>query len=402
MPVNPLRPLRERLADRRGIAMPLALLGLVVVTLLVTTAILTSTTEFALSSAHQDGVRALYASDGALSQYLQQRSTVVGTSVFRNVDTTFTDADGKSYNVTVNRLGATTQGQTVNETYSVVVEPGDKRGRSVGLLLTATRAAAQTLTTNINSGASIASDVIKIQPNATISGVDTSACKTGNVAGISLAADVSGENIKGNIEGQPPLQRSTYTKAQFASYLLDGRSPTEMATFADVKWGLSGGFGPWGGGTSSGSKARSTGLNWGCPASLVSSCVSDPDRDYFPVVAIQSSTTVHLDGEGQGFLIVLGDALLNSQFKYNGIVIVLGDVRINGGTNIYGALVALGDQLLQQKDNDGESYDMMGGALVKFNRCNVNAAVNAFNGAQARNGTQTFTGQNLAWFEVVR
>ena len=74
------RGLGPRLGER-GVALPLALLGLVGVSLIVTTALLTSSTEYAISSAHQDATRALYIAEGGLQAYVAEYGSALAPGV---------------------------------------------------------------------------------------------------------------------------------------------------------------------------------------------------------------------------------------------------------------------------------------------------------------------------------
>ncbi|HVH13694.1 MAG TPA: hypothetical protein VM759_11610, partial [Longimicrobium sp.] len=60
---------------RRGIALPVALVGLVAVSLLVTTALLTSSTEFAISAANTAGSRALYTAENGMQEFVRLMAT---------------------------------------------------------------------------------------------------------------------------------------------------------------------------------------------------------------------------------------------------------------------------------------------------------------------------------------
>ena len=99
---------RPRLAPtplgQQGIALPLALLGLVAVTLLVTTVLLTSGSEFAVSASQKEADRSLYSASGALEDYVAgQAASGVTNKFVEGADThTF---DGVSYALNVSRLG---------------------------------------------------------------------------------------------------------------------------------------------------------------------------------------------------------------------------------------------------------------------------------------------------------
>ncbi len=58
--------------SREGVALPVALLSLIAVTILVTSVLLSSSTEGVLSIAHQDATRGLFNAEGAIEAYIAQ------------------------------------------------------------------------------------------------------------------------------------------------------------------------------------------------------------------------------------------------------------------------------------------------------------------------------------------
>lgn len=419
MPVN--RPNRHGSAlDRRGVALPLALLGLVLISLLVTAALLSSSTQFAMSNAQQEGTAGLYASDAALESFVNAKA-VLGTATALERGSEPHQFNNVTWTMHVSRLSQRGTGANpdnaeqnrVEETYSIVAEPPQNRGRRVGALVTATRDYNR-FDTNINSGASVSSDKIKLPGgSATLSGIDTSSCATGDVAGLTLAAGVDASQVNRNqVEGR--IDTTTITKANFAAHLLDGLSPEQFAKIANIKWGVPALVGAkphptYTFDTNAFDHTRASGLNWGCPIGLASPdpCLNDDDKNYMPVVAVQppTGTQAQFKGVGQGVLIVLGNARFNAGFIFKGIVIVVGELTVNGGTNVYGAMVALGDVTLEDQtaaDADGEQATFNGQSLVKFDRCQLNNAIDAINKAMAGSAPQTFNGTTHAWFEVVR
>jgi hypothetical protein len=136
-------------------------------------------------------------------------------------------------------------------------------------------------------------------------------------------------------------------------------------------------------------------------------CLNDDDKAYSPVVAVAPprGQQAQFKGVGQGVLIVLGDARFNAGFIFKGIVVVVGELTVNGGTNVYGAMVALGDVTLENRstaDSGGEQATFNGQSLVKFDRCQLNNAIDAINKAMAQNAAQAFGGNTYAWFEQFR
>lgn len=431
-----LAPHARRLRERRGVALPIALLGLVLVTVLITTALLTSSTELAISSAQRDATQSLYAADAALEGFVAARAQeqisadtgvlVPGTSPF--------EVGGTPFNVTVARLwrgGIVPTGggnSQVDELYSLVAEPQSGRGRSVAAQLRVTREF-RAIQINLNEAAAIAADNVDVGGSAFVSGKqDASKCdSTRVVKDMTVASDTKvgrrdAENPdltrtdlrdKNFAQGvQNGTQRSQLTKAEFAAHLLGGMTPMELAQQAKIKFGRPLiASQPWAGedpsATDSLRRRRSSPLNWGCPAKLVSACATDDDRNYYPVIAIASEgSQVQLNnGYGQGILIILGDLRINGGFKFNGIVIVAGDiVKANGNAQIQGGLIGLKDITLDalNRDDDEEEDDLTGNYLVQYNQCAVTDAVTSAQTQQSQSARQTFGARTFNWFELVR
>ena len=121
--------------DERGVALPLALVGLVAVTLLVSTALVTSTIELAISSAHQAATESLYLAEGGLEAFVAARGTVLheiaGTG---SID--FSPPGGAPVQITVVHLGnRQTADSTSLRLFSVRSTPA-QGGRSVAAQVT--------------------------------------------------------------------------------------------------------------------------------------------------------------------------------------------------------------------------------------------------------------------------
>jgi hypothetical protein len=430
--INGLRG-RARLG-RDGVALPLALLGLVAVSLLVTAALVTSSTEAAISGAHQDAVTSLYGADEALHQHaaaLLREGAVAGPGrgFQDNEGEVLSTTGGTPYLVKVSRLFRSTVTQDAatgellrDETFSLVSSPApradetERPGRMVGALIDVQRRGPNP-NLNISAGASLASDDVDINGSIMLSGrQDASLCATGaNVNAVDLAsnvdADIKAQNVDG---GATEVQRSTMDKEAFARYLLGYNDPKKLAAIAGIKFGFDD-FSAFPSGASPNSDTYSrtdkdinrSRLNWGCPHQIAD-CNEDGDEDYYPVIAIRNPGTAINpgDGFGQGILIVEGDLHLNSKFRFNGIVIVQGDLQVNGNAQIQGALVALGDVLLQPgspgSDGNSDGATLNGNALVRYNSCNIAKAIDSLRNSGIENAPQTAKGATRYWFEVVR
>lgn len=439
--------------NRRGIALPLALLGLVAVSLLVTTALLTSSTQTAISSAQQTASRNLYNADAALESYLSSRSSVQANNALDSVRTTHT-FNGTTFNVTVSRLrrdqdttfGTPTRVQR-NEIFSLLVSP-QNTGRSVGAIYkTETEWFLGQL--NINSAGAVAANILRIPGNSgAMSGVDESGCSdmyTGNTGGTdalaisdSVILDMDTARVLEAADGSSRVERTGLSRTAFALQVLGGLTPEQLATTASIRWGTA--LPAADGGTVDGrslsgksslnpdpSNSRQSWENWGCPAGTqpsgeekleersISSSACDRaydsiygagirDSAYYPVVAVRSpGGQFKIQGYGQGVLIVFGDVDLRD-LNWFGVVVVTGDVQLNGTGYIGGAFVALGDATLgvENQQSGGEVVDWTGRTFVRFNRCGLNAAQTALSKQNEESARQDFTTGTIDWFEVVR
>ena len=80
--------------------------------------------------------------------------------------------------------------------------------------------------------------------------------------------------------------------------------------------------------------------NWGAPLDASSPC-----RAYKPVVASEGSLIVN-GGQGQGVLLIPGDAIFRSAARFYGLVIVAGDLEITEASEIHGLVRVRGSVFL--------------------------------------------------------
>jgi hypothetical protein len=402
---NSVRQFRAAVENRRGVALPLALVGLVVVSLLMTTALLTSSTEVAMSSAYQGGVQGLYEMDGALEQYVALKAEDAsqgGPGLYPTTE----DPLVPNALITVSLLHSrreTLPGDTVRqtETYSLLAEPASGRGRSVGAMVTAVRELPP-FVFDVNAGITVGGN-LKVSGNSAIS--DSSAvCDLDGAENAIEVSDGSTVTIGGSATIDGTVNVAAYSQTEMVAQLLGGRSLDEAAKLATVKFAP----GEFGGKASSydsnGPKPQTDKTNWGCPVGMGSDCEtkSGDNTSYMPSVAIDAGgTKVGLTGDhGQGVLIIHNGSLeVQGNFIYKGIVLVEKDLDIRGtggsSTKLEGAVLALGDST-QIEDN------VTGNAVITYNRCAVNAAKEAFSNQGVEKAPQTFSDGTFAWYEVVR
>lgn len=416
--MNRLRSIPARALDRRGIALPLALLGLIAVSVVAATAVVTSSSELALSHAHQGGVSSIYGIDGAVDAFVARGAVRTSLVPGDSVD------DGMK--ITVSRL---TSSDTLppepaqpgdiavrRETFAIAGiywnEAADRRasGRRVGKLIS-TRRQVNALSFNVNAGATFGSDA-NITGNSLVSGVqDTTMCAgDSTVNAVTHATDVTVEYSDRNVEGEVKVHEDSLNSEELARHVMNGDSIMTIARSADIQ------FGPLFGETDFNQNQKPTSTsttwpvghdyNWGCPA-LLSDCeLNGGDRTYYPTVAIDAKGgTIGLQGDhGQGVLIVVnGNLSITGNFTYQGIILVDGslDVRGTGGTStkIQGAVIATGQVTLARTGNTGS--DISGNAMIQFNSCEIQAANSGMLRSRLNTAPQAFQGRTTGWFELV-
>ncbi|HET6762255.1 MAG TPA: pilus assembly PilX N-terminal domain-containing protein [Longimicrobiaceae bacterium] len=398
-------PAARRPLGRRGVALPVALLGLIMISLLVTTALLSSSAETAIVGTQRDAVKGLYRADAALQQFVSSRMEVVDSANYRFADGTRTfTSDGTAYNITIAQLRdsmrSTADSAFLVRTFSILASPGSGVGRAVGAMLQTQQVIAK-LTTNVNAGATSGGN-INVSGNATISdGRNASNCSLSKADYALQATRGSTISTGGSSTIMGGTNITSYTKADIIDQLLDGIPLDTMAKYADIKFGPR--FGqPDFNGTVNDNPSTPKKYNWGCPTGMDIDCEGPAsDTLYVPVIAIDANGgTVGIQNDfGQGLLIVVNGSLaITGKFSFKGLVLVERDIDVRGtGGNvgkIEGAVVALGES-----STIADNFN--GNATITYNRCSVNAATNALNSSRIALADQLLLNSNRAWFEVV-
>jgi hypothetical protein len=402
-------------ANRRGVALPVALFGLVAVSLLVTTALLTSSTEYAISAAHRTAAGSLYNADAALEQYVFTRAQVGGRFLQATQNGVAQGPDGQNYRIQVDRMSwdavTTTDPMTATEVFSLVALPQNGRGRGVGAFVR-TRREAPRLNANINAGATSGGN-LKVSGNATISDgrSGTNYCNASDSTSdyavqVTAGAKIDlGNNAADNLEGA--ADTADFGKDSLESHVL-GRNLTlrSMADMSQYKFGRR-----WNqpefvtkpiiGDNTVG---PDTMYNWGCPQQLLAGYTSpNTSASRFRTVAIDADGgTVKINGRhGQGVIIVLNGSLeIQGNFTFKGIIMVEKDMFIRGGSagqesKIEGAVIAFGSSSTVE-DN------ITGTATIKYNTCANAEAMAAFNNDALQAANQQRDGRTFAWYELIR
>lgn len=403
-------------ADRRGVALPVALFGLVAVSLLVTTALLTSSTEYAISAAHRTAAGSLYNADAALEQYIFTRAQVGGQFLQATQNGVSQGPDGQRYQIQVARLAWSPNAVpkdagnlAAEELFSVVALPQNGRGRGVGAFVTVQREVTP-LNTNINAGATSGGN-LKVSGNATISDgrSGTNYCNAQDSTS-DYAVQVTrgskidlGNNAADNLEGA--ADTADFSKDSLAHNVLGPKvTLLKLADAATIQ------FGPrWNKPefqtTLINSDATTDSLyNWGCPQVLLSgfTCPGNSASKHVVVAIDAKGGTVKINGRyGQGMIIVLNGSLeIQGNFTYKGIILVEKDMFIRGGSagqesKIEGGVIAFGSSSTVE-DN------ITGTATIKYNICAIDDAEAALNQGALMNAAQVLDGRTFAWYELIR
>lgn len=407
------RLLPGRARDRRGAALPVALMGLVAITLLVTAALFTSSTEYAISRAHRFAASSLFNADGAMEQYVAQRiATNRKAWLVPAAGDAVAGPDGQNYTVQVDKLSDTrdtiSAAMTRDEVFSLLVQPANGRGRGVGAFIR-TRRAANRLDTNISAGATSGGD-LRVSGNATISDgrSGTNYCNAADnqsdyAVQVTAGAEIDlGNNAAKNLEGA--ADTADYTKEFLEQNVLGtGMTVRQLAAAAEIQFGRMYGKNDFSTQPINADVGTDSVYNWGCPASLGVTCPNPASAQRHVVVAIDANGgTIKINGRyGQGMIIVINGSLeIQGNFTYKGIILVERDLFIRGGSagnesKIEGAVISFGASSTVE-DN------ITGTATIKYNICAINEAESALNRSALDNAVQKRKGSTFSWYELIR
>ena len=394
--------------DERGVALPLALFGLVAVSILVTSALVTSSMELALSRAHQAGAQSLFEADASLEQFVAQRAAMVSNTHQRFATGAFVvdPGAGTAYRLNVAELfraaPITLEDGSIErrEKYSLVAEPEGTYGRAVAAMIEVLRTAVP-VSFNVDSGLTLGTNTT-ISGNATISdgsspGVEcdsaTADAAIRHAAGTTLTRQGAAHDVFGEIV------LDDRDAGELMDYVLGGHTIEELAEMAEIKFGPAFDKPAFSGSPSQTNNNAS--YRWGCPAQMVSGCTAQ-QAAYFPTVAIDANGgSISLTGtHGQGIIVVLnGDLEIAGNFKFGGIIISEGTLRVTGTPRLEGAVVAMGDEAVI---DPGDATMTSGNSLIRFNKCQIVNAVQSLTLQSLETSPQIIDTPTYAWFEVVR
>jgi hypothetical protein len=387
---------------QRGIALPVALLALVALTLMVTTVMLTSGSQGAAATAHVDATQSLYDAEAGLQSYVvsqasQQLPLTVGSS---NVTLT-----GTTRQVQVTRALLFSQGVApapVYRTWAVTAEGirrGTVSGRAVVAMVRQYTPSAE-IDLNIQSAITLGGD-LDVNGNAFTVNGRSSACRNDNGVQAVQMSDSSRINVSGNerkfdnftgsdangnaTTGRAAIDSTNLTRTQLASQVLGNKTLSQIVALipATKKWCSSTTTCLYKSGSPLANRPLWTGTM--------------PGTDSVAVVD-GNGGAVDVEG-GSGLLIITnGNLVMNGNAVFNGIIIVEGNFTLSGTPTVGGAIISL-SMTGQNEIIQDESAIAQGHVTVQFNQCTVNSAINAFQNAASAITTSSTT---FAWTEIVR
>ena len=340
---------------RRGTALVLVLVAMIVLTVLSTGAILGSMAELRAAHNEQMVQRALAVAEYGLNQQVANWTTARNQLANGAIDSSkVVVAVGDTASVAVMRL---------NSRSFWVVSIGRTKGgsgrleaqRQVSMLVSVSSASLRAPATITSYGPT------SVKGSANITGVNTNPPGWGTCASSNDTLAIS-VNPATTLFVQKP---STQAVNGSSSTDPNAGNLSTYNTFGSESWGsligkanvLANGANPSPSGTST--TCTTTSTNWGEPlrsASYVAGCTN-----YFPIVYASGSLSIS-GGRGQGVLMVEGDLTINGNFSYNGLILVKGDLRANGTLDVFGAVLTQG------------ATDILGNANFSYSSCAVSSA----------------------------
>lgn len=364
---------------RRGIALVLSIVAIVVIGALIGGAFFSSSQEYRIGRNSIVEQRAFAAAEmgvnNALLRYGPGSNALIPVTLGNPGDTnqfvTVTPM-GDSAQVTVTRLtnnaiwisSAGSAGQALGGTRSV---------RRTNLLMNVTRPDIDI------AGAITTAGNVKVQGAAKISGMDNAPsgwtdCDLGeesDTAGIAVAPGMS-VTMPGSttaVTGNPPLvydanAADTSTYSHYGSLTWD-----VLKANANIRISSDPNPLPQGTATTCDRSGPFAITNWGEPfrsgTGMVAGC-----QNYFPIIYASGDLHMNANSRGQGILLVEGSLIVNGTFDFVGVIIARNDIKAaKGDMKVTGAMLSRNIDLTDNTSAAGSS-------TVNYSSCAVSAVTN--------------------------
>ena len=368
--------------DRRGFALAVAMMAIVVIGALIAGAFFASTQEYRVGRNTLVGQRAFAVAEYGLNKEISnwdRTRNLPGAMATGTIDANhvYVAGDDTAY-VTITKLN--------DNTFWVVSEGQASMGNSQLRSRQRTNAVVRIAYPTVNfQGAVTTGGDVDLAGSAHISGADWSD-SSANLRGWSQCASIRDTNMAGiaisttarfqsrdssRVDGSPSVLR-TAVATDSTTYIQYGSETwNSLVRNADIRLSAADQPNPQPIGTDS-TCVTSDLTNWGEPfrgSGTIRGCYN-----YFPIIYYDGNLTIQSNGRGQGVLLVNGDLDIRGTFDFYGLIIVRDDiVRDNGTANLYGAVMARNAYVGQGNQDNTSTWT--GNQSVYFSNCAVQSAL---------------------------
>lgn len=384
-----------RIAEDGGFILPLALLGLVVVTIMLTTSLLTSSAEVAISSAQQTATASLYAEESALQQFVAANAA----TPLQPTDQAVHPASATT-NIRVARLSEQTSVSDTVRVFAVTAEPvpgSMGAGRTIVALVRQRTAQPQPLQPNIGGALTLAGNLNARSSAFAVDGRPVPCPAMPAANGVQAVRKSAGSSISGSgaggsgfagvdaagtpTQGSAAIESTTLDRAALAREAL-GLAPGSWLDDLVAQIPPERRYGP---------RFRSP----GAPVRQFSGTMSSGES---VAVVDGNGGTVEVQSGSSLLIIVNGGLRMGGGARFDGVLVVEGGFSLQGSATVSGALISLGLNATEGVIGDATTG---GGVTVRYDPCEIERARAAYDAGLGTQPTIT-TGETFAWFEAIR
>jgi hypothetical protein len=418
-------------SDRRGVALPLALLLLVAISLLASGMLLRATTERVESEALNDAIVDLSAAEGAIRAWIASQGAALepGSAV------AWIPPGGTApHDIATERLARISGGARWSADVSILsVSARSSRstgGRSVASLIRVRETDLPLfegeLAVPVSAGGGVVARGEFTGDQRVRDGRDSPFCHGPEAtADLAVIVGAGGElHLTGGATLEGDWERSALEGIALMDSALAGLTVRDLAWNADHRFGRYFQEPGLPDGVVIADDSENPRYAWGCPGDVVDSiraaapgpaapraCPAASDSSRYVAVAIdaEQGTAVIAADHAQGVIMVLNGHLhLTGPFVFKGVILVDGDLILSGAgptwpPSVEGSVFVTGRVRIDGQLTPPEAGPTNGARAVRYNRCAVERARTAFNQREGGEwGRPRLLGRPHGWFEVVR
>jgi hypothetical protein len=374
--------------ERSGFALPLVLFGLICVSLLTATALITASSESASSTAHQQATAELYATEAALEAYLADETQDLERAA--GVDELiYEPRDSPPVRLAVVRLASLPRPDGSRRDVYAVSARSTRGGRMLSVVVTDSVPDPRHPLLRLAAAVTVARDLVVGPGDARID-ANSDGCEAAGASAIRLSVDGRLDLGAGGLQ-QP--EAAGYSPGEFGIEGAVSRSGAPEELVRDVL------------GTDdlralAGTVPRDLWLD-GSRAPASSRWLREVLAHPGAVVVVDAGGEVFsLEGGSYAGLLILlnGDVRLADTITYDGVILVEGTFQLRGEIALRGALLSVGRAVGGRPERPSEIGP---GARITFDGCSVESAGRAFRELDARARRHELRRVG-SWMEMVR